>query len=381
MCAIMKILHVIDNDGLYGAEIMLLNLMEEQQRMGLTPVLLNICDLDGKENVMHEEIRKRKLTAIQFNMKRGYSLKSALKVVRMAREAKITIIHSHGYKGDILIGSLPKHIRNVPMVRTQHGRTSTKTLSKIWLYEIVDKLILQRIDAVVQVNNSAPPRGNGLDREGAKNFIIENGIPELRFDSVSAFQSDPAVREFCKDSFVIGTICRLSEEKGLVHLIVALQMLSAHYVNFKVVVIGEGPQRRSLEAMISDAGLSHKIMLAGYRNSAYHYLPNFNVFVLPSLTEGLPITILEAMQAEVPIIATRVGGIPAVLENGRLGILIKPEDPKALADAITHVWSDPIAAVEIGKNARKVAITKYSSRRMAEDYMRVYETILRKWRN
>jgi glycosyltransferase involved in cell wall biosynthesis len=377
----MKILHVIDSDGLYGAEIMLLNLMEEQQRMNLTPVLLNICDLVGNENMMHEEIRKRKLTAIHFNMKRGYSLKSALKLIRMAREAKITIIHSHGYKGDILIGSLPKHIRNIPMVRTQHGRTSTKTLSKIWLYEVLDKLILRRMDAVVHVNNSVPRRVNGRNLVGIKNFIIENGIPELRFDPDSAFQSDPAVREFCKDSFVIGTICRLSEEKGLGHLIAALRTLSDQYVNFKVVIIGEGPQRRTLEAIISDAGLSQKILLAGYRNSAYHYLPNFNVFVLPSLTEGLPITILEAMQAEVPIIATRVGGIPAVLENGKLGTLIKPEDPKALADAITHIWSDPMASMEMSKNARKVAITKYSSRRMAEDYMRVYETILTNWRN
>jgi glycosyltransferase involved in cell wall biosynthesis len=377
----MKILHVIDSDGLYGAEIMLLNLMEEQQRMDLIPVLLNICDLDGNENVMHEEIRKRNLTAIHFNMKRGYSLKSALNLVRLARDEQITIIHSHGYKGDILIGSLPNHIRKIPMVRTQHGRTSTKKLSKIWLYEILDKLIMRGMDAVVQVNNSALRREVDHDLAGAKNFIIENGIPELRFDSVTAFQSDSVVREFCKDSFVIGTICRLSEEKGLVNLIAALRILSAQYVNFKVVIIGEGPQRRPLQAMIDDAGLSSKIMLVGYRNNAYQYLPNFNVFALPSLTEGLPITILEAMQAEVPIIATRVGGIPEVLGNGRLGILIRPEDPKALADAITHVWSDPIAAVEMGKNARHVAITKYSSRRMAEDYLRVYEMVLRKRRN
>jgi glycosyltransferase involved in cell wall biosynthesis len=377
----MKILHVIDSDGLYGAEIMLLNLMEEQQQMNLTPVLLNICDVDVTDDMMHEEVKKRKLTAMQFNMKRGYSLQSALKLVRLAREANVTIIHSHGYKGDILIGSLPNYIRNIPMVRTQHGRTSTKKLSKIWLYEILDKLILRRIEAVIHVNNSMPLRGNNHDIPGAKNLVIENGIPELRFDPAAAFLSDPEMREFCKDSFVIGTICRLSEEKGLVHLIDALRLLSAHHASFKVVVIGEGPQRQHLQALISNAGLSHKFLLSGYRKSAYHYLPHFNVFVLSSLTEGLPITILEAMQAEVPIIATRVGGIPAVLGKGKLGILIEPADPKALADAIIRVWSDPVAAMEMGKKAREAAITKYSSRRMAQDYLRVYETVLRKWRN
>jgi glycosyltransferase involved in cell wall biosynthesis len=377
----MKILHVIDSDGLYGAEIMLLNLMEEQQQMNLTPVLLNICDVDITDDVISEEIKKRKLTSMRFNMKRGYSLKSALKLVRLARDANVTIIHSHGYKGDVLIGSLPGHIRNIPMVRTQHGRTSTKKLSKIWIYEVLDKLILRRIEAVIHVNNSHPRRKNGHGHPRAKNFVIENGIPELRFDPAVALQSDPEMREFFKDSFVIGTICRLSEEKGLIHLISAMRILSDHHANFKAVIIGEGTQRQYLQALINNAGLAHKILLSGYRKSAYHYLPHFNVFVLSSLTEGLPITILEAMQAEVPIIATRVGGIPAVLENGKLGILIKPEDPKDLADAIVRIWSDPVAATEMGKKARKAALTKYSSRRMAEDYLRVYETVLRTWRN
>jgi glycosyltransferase involved in cell wall biosynthesis len=99
--------------------------------------------------------------------------------------------------------------------------------------------------------------------------------------------------------------------------------------------------------------------------------------VLPSLTEGLPITILEAMQAEVPIVATRVGGIPAALENGKSGILVEPGNASALADAVTRVWSDPQGAAERGKNARENALTKYSCRRMAGDYLRVYDWVLR----
>ena len=144
----------------------------------------------------------------------------------------------------------------------------------------------------------------------------------------------------------------------------------------KAVVIGEGPQRHSLEAMVKDAGLSGKILFAGYRDYAYNYLPHFSVFVLPSLTEGLPITILEAMQAKIPIVASRVGGIPAVLENGKTGILVEPGNPNALADAIIRVWSDPQGLLEMGKRARETALTKYSSRRMAEDYLCVYNMII-----
>lgn len=373
----MKILHIIDSSGIYGAEIMLLNLMEEQRRINLTPILLSLCDLDGQSNELVEEAKKRNVTAIPFRMKRGYSIGSAMQLVRLAHDAHVAIIHSHGYKGDILIGSLPREVRGIPMVRTQHGRTATKKLSKIWFYEVLDSLIMRRMAAVVRVNKAEATRQNVNDLPSAHAWVVENGIPELKFEPDSVVRTDPEVSEFCNDGFVIGTIARLSEEKGLIHLIAALRILSRHHAAFKAVIIGEGPERQSLLAMANEAGLSGKILFAGYRKDAYHYLPHFDVFVLPSLTEGLPITILEAMQAEVPIIATRVGGIPAVLENGKWGLLVEPGNPNALADAVTEVWSDPKGAAERGQSARETALTKYSSRRMAEDYQRVYDRILR----
>lgn len=374
----MKILHIIDSSGIYGAEIMLLNLMEEQRQMNLDPMLISLCDLDCQRNEMVEEAKKRDLTAFQFKMKRGYSLGSAMKIVRQAQEAQVAIIHSHGYKGDMLLGSLPRYIRGIPMVRTQHGRTSTKKLSKIWFYEALDWVIMKRMDAVVRVNKMDESHQNTRNRPSAHSCVIENGIPELKFESESVMRTDPVVSEFCKDGFVIGTIARLSEEKGLIHLIGALRILSRENATMKAVVIGEGPLRQSLKALVDEAGLSGKILFAGYRDYAYNYLPHFRIFVLPSLTEGLPITILEAMQAKIPIIASRVGGIPTVLENGKTGILVEPGNPNALADAITRVWSDPQGSLEMAQRARETALTKYSSRRMAEDYLCVYKMILRK---
>lgn len=376
----MKIMHIIDSDGLHGAEIMLLNLMEEQRRMNLKPVLLSLGDIASTENSLEDEAKKRALDVIPFRMGRGYSLHSALAIARIARDENATLIHSHGYKGDVLMGPLPGRIRNMPMVRTQHGRTSTQKLSRIWMYEALDSLIMRGMDAVIQVSDPGGRREH-VYPVGKRTFVIENGIPELKFDPSSAFSSDPAVREFCKEGFIIGTISRLSEEKGLVHLIDALRILRRHHAGVKTVILGDGPQRRVLQTMVDNAGLSGSILLAGYRNYAYHYLPHFDVFVLPSLTEGLPIVILEAMQAETPIVATRVGGIPALLENGKTGVLVRPGDPAALAAAISGVLSDPRGARAMAENARTVAVTNYSSRRMAESYQLVYETVVTNWRN
>lgn len=370
----MKILHILDSDGIYGAEVMLLNLMGEHMRMGHEPILLSMEDPTGSEKrSLAEEALKRGLDTIKFKSNRGYSLKSANKIIKYAVERGVELVHSHGYKGNILLASLPKHKRRMPIISTLHGWTSTTIFSKIWFYTIIDKFFLRRLDAVVYVN----PLAANVIKHGT-NFVVANGIPEINFDNRSSTFSDPEIQKFCEHGFVIGTISRLSDEKGLVHLINAMRLLLERSNKYKAVIIGEGPQKSLLQEIIQKNNLSNKVLLAGYRNNAFNYLPFFNVFVLPSLTEGLPITILEAMQAEIPIVATKVGGIPSILENGKQGIVINPADPEALAEAICSIDSNPHMAREMGENARDTALTKYSSQRMAKEYLQVYESVLRK---
>ena len=117
-------------------------------------------------------------------------------------------------------------------------------------------------------------------------------------------------------------------------------------------------------------------MFPGYYDNAYLYLKNFDVFIMPSLTEGLPITLLEAMQAGLPIIASRVGGIPEVIEDGHTGLLVDPKDSNELSQKIAFIRNNPDKGDEIGRRARQVALQKYSSRRMAEEYKKVYSVAL-----
>lgn len=377
----MKILHIIDSTGLYGAEIMLLNLMEEQRQMNLSPILLSINDFESSKSAIEVESAKKGFPTVKMAIKKGFSLKGALDIARFAQKNQISLFHSHGYKVNILLGSLPKCIRKKPIVSTLHGWISVKRFSRMWFYEAIDKLILHKIDGVVQVNSAPRDEKDDSSVDKTNKYIVNNGIPELEFDSASISQSDPVVSHFCKEGFVIGTISRLSEEKGLNYLVEAMRLLLSHNGNFKVIIIGEGPQKEILQAMINNYGLAKSILLAGYRNQAFNYLPLLDAFVLPSLTEGLPITVLEAMQAKVPIIATRVGGIPDVLGHGKLGILVEPGNSAALAEAISFVSSNTTKIYEMCNNARKVVLEKYSSKRMAENYLKVYKTVLMKWGN
>ncbi len=369
----------MDSAGLYGAEIMLLNLMEEQRRMNLSPILLSINDLEHSKSAIEVESRKRGFQTVKVPIASGYSLKGALDIVKAGRENEVTLFHSHGFKANILLGFLPKIIRNRPIVSTLHGYISVKLFSRMRIYEFMDALALRRIDAVVRVSTSSQKDARYPSRQNNHNYIINNGIPELAFDPSSVHQSDSAVSVFCKDGFILGTICRLSQEKGVDYFVEAMHLLSSRNKSVKAIVIGEGPERDSLQTKINQYGLADRVLLAGYKDQAYNYLPLFDAFVLPSLTEGLPITILEAMQAKVPVIATDVGGVPDVLGHGKFGIIVRSADAPALAEAITEVSSGTPQMNAMCADARATALDRYSSKRMAENYLKVYETVLAKW--
>jgi len=372
----MKILHVIDSSGLYGAEVMLMHLMQAQKGLGYEPVLCSIRDLDTAENPLEIKARRNDLVVRSLPMRRGYSLNGAIALNQIAFDESTDIVHSHGYKSDILLGSVPTARQRLPFIRTLHGWTSTSWRSRIWFYEWLDIIFLRRAEAIVKVTRECFRRIRYLALKGKKVFCVENGICELELDANVMANEDRSFRRFFEDAFVIGTIGRLSHEKGIEFLIQSMIDLKTCNNNLKLVVLGDGEDKAKLTSMIYKEALDDKILLAGYRNNATDYLPFFDLFVLPSLTEGLPITILEAMQAERPIVATRVGGIPEVLGNGRYGVLVEPGNSKALADAVLDVRRNPNMACERAKEARKLALTRYSSDRMAKEYQRVYEYVL-----
>ena len=373
---IMKIMHVIDSAGIYGAEVMLLNLMEEHSKMGLDPLLFSIEPSDNTSgNSLSEEAHKRGLNAVKYPSDRRYSLATALHIMRFAEDHGVSLLHSHGYKGNILLGSIPRFMRKIPVMSTVHGWTSIRSFTKIWFYTLLDKFFLRRMNAIVNVNSKTM-----MNTGRAERFIVENGISPLKFDSDFVTRADPAISAFCKEDFIVGSISRLSDEKGIVYLIKAVRSLTARGIHVKAVVVGDGPQKEMLQELVFNNNLSDRILLTGYRNNAFNYLPFFNVFVLPSLTEGLPITILEAMQAGVPIVATKVGGIPDLLGCGRFGIMVEPRDAEAIAEAVNLLFSDTALSQRMAKAAREEVLSKYSSRRMAEKYLEIYDTVLSKWK-
>lgn len=368
----MKILHIIDSDGIYGAEIMLLNLMEEQVKLGLNPILLSI------ESAKHDDVsdifveaEKNGLTANRMGLNRGFSLKGANAIIEHAVTQRVDIIHSHSYKSNILLGFLSHKIRKLPVISTVHGWTSVNFFSKIGIYTILDKMAIKKLDGVVYVN---PIMDNVIGHKNS--YHIANGIRIHEFDKNKI--TDEFLIKNTEKEFIIGAISRLSEEKGIIYLLKAAQEIINKNKYVKLAIIGDGPLKQIFKSFIKENGLNNNISIMGYKAAAFKYLKNFDVFVLPSLTEGLPITILEAMQAEIPIVGTNVGAVPDVLGYGKYGLLVKSGNSRLLVEAISQVISSPDLSLKIAKKARKYMLDNYSSYKMAVSYMNVYKELIEK---
>jgi glycosyltransferase involved in cell wall biosynthesis len=300
-----------------------------------------------------------------------------LEVLSYAQKNGFDILHSHGYKGDVAFGFLPRGVRKIPLVSTLHGWTSTGGLSKNRIYEWLQRKSLKHIDAVVLVHRGMLSNPELKKVRGVHFHIVNNAIP---FDPATQQTQqtqqtlDRTIVQFCQQDFTLGSIGRLSPEKGYNYLIEALDRLVKDGLDARLVIIGEGGERGSLERLASELGIADRVLLPGYRDGAKRYLPLFNVFVLSSLTEGLPITLLEAMRAGTPVAATRVGGIPDVL--GEAGILVQPESPVALAEAIGRIQGNEALASRLSAAARRALKVRFSSPVMASGYLKIYQSVL-----
>lgn len=376
----MRVLHVIDSGGLYGAERVVLDLMHSQMKEGLSPMLLSIGNPTAGIKAIETVANTEGLVSTPLRFRNGLNLKGSMLVLQYARSLGVHIIHSHGYKTNILLGVIPKKIRKIPVVATVHGWTSSHFFSRMRFYEYLNSFCLKNLEIVVAVSSSM------LEDSRLKMFcittsVINNGIPSLNYSGGILLKRYRSLAEGFMDSFKILGIGRLSTEKGFDILILALSRLLANGVNAQLLIVGEGHARRSLEQLAYRLGISNRVHLPGYCHQAYELIPDFDVFVISSYTEGLPITLLEAMQAGVPSVATSVGEIPAVLENGNCGWIVPAGDANSLANTIKIIHDGREEAQRKVLLAKQRVLETYGVEKMARSYSEIYQSLIHDTRN
>jgi glycosyltransferase involved in cell wall biosynthesis len=377
---LMRVLHLMDSAGIFGAEVMLLTLAKAQRAAGIDALIGSIqtpAMFGQKADQLAHRARALGLPVIDIVMPARALLRGRRVLAGKIKEIQPDLIHSHGYKPNILLATLQLTQRLPPTVTTLHGWTGLGGIRAMTLYEYLDRWALTKLDRIVvvspaQLKHSAlrrlPPERiycvkNGTDLDWRNALTLRQHEAELLTD----------LERFAKGCRIILAIGRLAPEKGYAVLVDAFTKVAAEYTDIRLIIAGEGQLRTQLEHLAAASEIGERIRLPGYIERIDKLLEKAACLAQPSLTEGLPITVLEAMGRGIPIIATRVGGMPELLEDGMAGALIDPADAAQLTTALHNVLSNQAATQSKVGRASELFATHYSAAKMANRYQGIYK--------
>jgi glycosyltransferase involved in cell wall biosynthesis len=283
------------------------------------------------------------------------------------RRARPRVVHTHSW-GTLCEGYVASRLAGVPvLIHGEHGTLETRRLNRL-----VQRWVWRRVNQVLAVSSLLARRmaatiGFPVDRIR----IIRNGVDLERFGGIDRSEArrllglDPA-------ALLVGTVGRLVPVKDHATLLHAVAHLASRGLCCDVVIAGEGPLRNATAALAGQLGLGSRVQLLGHRPDVERVLAALDLFVLPSRSEGLSNTILEAMASRLPVVATRVGGAEELVDDGATGLLVPPAEPAALADALGRLLAAPARRQAMGAAARRRTEREFGLDGMIRAYQDLY---------
>jgi glycosyltransferase involved in cell wall biosynthesis len=292
------------------------------------------------------------------------------RLAQLAHARDAHVLHCHQYT-PFVYGALAKLARpRTRLVFTEHGRladappSSRRRLANAILGRVPGRFFAVSAELRAFLEAEGFPRG--------RVEVLPNGIdlgPPPSAEGRARARHALGVDE---DAILLGTAARLDPVKDLRVLVAAVARLRVARAPIRLVILGEGPERASLEREIAAHDLGAAVLLAGHRPDVRDLLPGFDIYVNSSTYEGVSLTILEAMAAALPVVATAVGGNPEVVEDGRTGLLVPPRDAARLASALGALIADPARRRSLGEAGRKRAEERFAFERMMSMYLEAY---------
>ena len=366
----LTVLHLISSAGCHGAETMLVNLAVSQKRLGWQPRVVIFYNLHCP-HLEFVDLLKQRDCAFEVVSCRGRLDWSAVRQIRnIAHRDNIDVLHAHGYKADIY-GCLAA--RRLPAVAVATCHNWTGENFNVSVYEFIDRLVLRRFQTVIAVSDGIAHALRQAGVAAEKIELIRNGIDTAPFSTTMPNDAS-GLRKGRK--LVVGMVARMVREKGAHHLLMAAAEILKSFPDTLFLFVGDGPAREQLEHKAQTLGISSSVFFAGERQDMPQVYAAMDIFVLPSLLEAMPMSIMEAMAAGKPIVATSVGSIPDMVENGQSGFIVPPESESDLRQALSLLLGNAGLRSEMGKRAREAAEARFSALTMAKDYCTLYERVI-----
>jgi len=366
------VLQLRSSIGFFGAENVIAELAKQLSNSNYHPIVGVMEDKRSPHIELAEVAERYNLETKKFKCSRQFNLSTALAIRSFIDQRGIDIIHSHGYKANIY-SLLAASFKNVKLVATCHPWITNNLPVK--LYAWLDKSLLNRFDRIVTISDEIREEILKHNLSESKVSVIDNGIDISRF--MNGYNRNDLAKEFDikPGDIVVGTIGRLSEEKGQKNFIEAAKSLTEKFENLKFLIVGDGPLKQELRAHVSSLKLNNNFIFTGVSENIPKVLALMDIFVLPSLTEGMPMVLLEAMAAKKPVVATTVGAIPRLISDKKSGCLVEPNDPVALKNALEFLLNNKDEREAIAHTGYEIVVQKYSSEEMARKYIDVFNQV------
>jgi glycosyltransferase involved in cell wall biosynthesis len=352
----------------------------ERQMLGLAKALPAECETlfasfseGGRCDAFLDRVQQAGFAARRLRRDTPHLFAARKEVAALLHRCRADVLLCHGYKAD-LVGRPAARLAGVPVVAVSRGWTG-ETLKVRW-YDRIDRLFLRQMDRIVCVSEGQAAKVRAAGVPESKIRVVRNAARPDAFRApdptmrarISALSSQPA-------RLIVLTAGRLSPDKGLNVLIDAIPAALARVPDARWIICGDGPQRAELEQQVRTAGLTGVVAFAGFRDDLDYWMPNADLFVLPSFTEGLPNVLLEAHAAGVPVVATAVGGTPELVVHGETGLLVHAGDDAALAESMATLLSDDDRRRSMGDAARTRVREHFTFDVQAREYLNLFEEL------
>ena len=361
----LRVLHAIAPAETGGAERVVQMLAAGQRATGSEPMVGGVTATEPASHPFFEPLEAEGIATRRIAIPDRAYLREVREWRALMSAWRPDVVHTHGYRADVIAGLAAARV-GVALVSTAHGFIGGDRRGS--MYERVQMWSYRRGREVVAVSRPIAERLAGTGVPRARLHVVPNA---LRPPARVARREDARARlGLPPDAWVVGWVGRLGREKGPD---VALEALAA-LPEARLAFVGEGELGAGLAARAVALGLEDRVTFHGVVDGMAGWLAAFDALALSSRTEGTPITLLEAMHAGVPIVATRVGGVPDLITGEEHGLLVAPESPSEVAAALDRLRADPGLARRLADAARRRLETDYGLDAWVDRYARIYET-------
>lgn len=359
-----RVLHFHSSQGVFGPERWTSLVLKHSDRHTMQSHVLTI-GTKPRSDEFASAMRKQGHSATHLEVGARLSPAALLALRRLVREQAVDIVHTHGFKTDVM-AVLALRTMSIPLITTTHGWCDSEG-GIVRAYEMLGRQFLRGFDRVFALTADQTAVLERLGIASHRIRLVPNAVDVGAFDEINAGRERPRAR------FEAVFVGRLGREKGALDAVRAMTWLPD---DVSLSVVGEGPARAEAEALTREHGLESRVRFHGLQADVRGHLERASVLLLPSYSEGTPRVVMEAFAAGLPVVASDIPGVRVLVTDESTGLLSRAGDPQSVAAAVRRFYDDPKLARRCALAARHLIAERFSAERLVDDLMREYRDVL-----